>query len=98
MTEQDNTALVQKLYAAFGRGDVQTVLNHLTDDVQWRLDAPAVIPFAGARKGRAEVQGFFEALGSTVQNPKLTVEHLVAQGNLVATIGRFGGTVAATGK
>ncbi len=98
MNEQQNTALVQKLYEAFGKGDLQTILNHLADDVDWSLEGPEIIPFAGKRKGIAQVTGFFEALATTLTDPKLTIEVFVAQGDVVATRGRFGGTVKATGK
>lgn len=79
---------------AFGRGDVQSILDNLADDVQWGMEGPAIIPFTGRRTGRAQVQGFFEALATTQHGTKLTIEHFVAQGNMVATIGRFSGTVA----
>ena len=98
MNEQQNTALIQSLYDAFGRGDIQTILNSLTDDVQWGLEGPAIIPFAGQRKGRAQVQGFFEALAGTQRAMKLTVEQFAAQDNRVMSIGRYAGTVTATGK
>lgn len=98
MNEQQNTALIQKLYDAFSRGDIQTILANLTDDVEWGLEGPAIIPFTGQRKGPAQVLGFFEALGGTQQNMKLTTEQFVAQGDQVATLGRYAGTVTATGK
>ena len=98
MNEQQNTALIQKLYEAFSRGDIQTILANLTDDVEWGLEGPAIIPFTGQKKGPAQVLSFFEALGGTLQNMKLTTEQFVAQGDQVATLGRFAGTVTATGK
>jgi len=98
MNEQQNTALIQTLYDAFARGDIQGILDNLTDDVQWGLEGPAIIPFAGRRTGQAEVQGFFEALATTQRDMKLNTERFVAQSNLVATIGRYSGTVTATGK
>ena len=98
MNEQQNTALVNKLYDAFARGDIQTILDNLTDDVQWGMEGPPIIAFAGRKNGRADVQGFFESLATTLHGMKFTREHSVAQGNLVATIGRFAGTVTATGK
>ena len=43
MQEVQNTKVVQDAYAAFGRGDIQTLLTHIvvveTDDVPRRLDA-----------------------------------------------------------
>ncbi len=52
MNEQQNTVLIQKIYAAFARGDIQTILDNLTSDVEWTLEGPAIIPFAGKRNGR----------------------------------------------
>jgi len=98
MNEQDNTALVQKLYAAFVKGDVQTILDNCTDDVAWTLEAPEIVPFGGKRRGLAEVKRFFEAPATTQANQKLTIETFVAQGDHVATLGRYAGMVPATGK
>jgi uncharacterized protein len=98
MTEQGNTALIQKLYAAFAKGDVQTILDNCTDDVEWTLEAPEIVPFAGKRRGVAEVKQFFQALATTQANQKLTIETFVAQGDHVATLGRYAGMVPATGK
>jgi uncharacterized protein len=98
MTEQDNITLVKKLYSAFAHGDVQTILAHLTDDVDWILDGPAEIPYAGRRSGTSEVRAFFEALGSTQDSPALTIDDYIAQGDRVATVGRYSAIVRATGK
>jgi hypothetical protein len=98
MSEQQNAALIQKLYDAFGRGDIQTILDNLTPDVAWGMEGPETVPFTGQRKGPSEVMGFFEALASTQSNQKLTTECFVAQGDTVATLGRYAGTVVATGK
>ena len=98
MNEQQNVALIQKLYAAFERGDVQTILDNLADDVQWTLEGPAIIPYAGTKTGPAQVLGFFQALAGTQSDLKLTTESFVAQGDTVAALGRYGATVKATGK
>jgi ketosteroid isomerase-like protein len=98
MNEQQNTETIKAMYAAFARGDVQTIMSALTDDVQWSLDGPATIPFAGTRRGPAEVMGFFQALGSTQENQKLTIDTYVAQGDVVATSGRYAARVKSTGK
>jgi|SRR5579872_3165928 len=98
MSEQQNTALIQGLYDAFGRGDIQHILDSLADDVEWTFEGPSIIPFTGARKGRAEVLGFFQALGATQTNQQLTTGVWCAQGDTVATLGRYAGTVTATGK
>ena len=98
MNEQQNTALIRKEYDAFGRGDIQTILDNLTEDVEWGLEGPESIPFAGKKKGPAQVRTFFEALGGTLQDMKLSMDTFVAQGDHVATMGRFSATVVATGR
>jgi ketosteroid isomerase-like protein len=98
MNENNPTALIQKVYAAFGRGDVQTILDHLAPDVEWTLDGPAIIPYAGALKGPSEVRGFFESLATTQDNQRLTIDEYITQGDDVVTTGRYAATVKATGK
>ena len=98
MNEQNNTALIKKVYAAFAQGDIQTILDHLAPDVEWVLEGPAIIPFAGRRSGISGALEFFEALGSTQQDQKLTTDEFVAQGDQVATVGRYSAVVTATGK
>src|SRR5512134_255522 len=58
-----NIQTVLTIYEAFGRGDVATILGHLTDDVEWEPGAADVgVPWLKPRRGRAEVPGFFESL------------------------------------
>ena len=48
MAEQENVRIVQEAYASFQRGDIQAVLNSLTDDVEWTTPGPPdIIPMAG---------------------------------------------------
>ena len=60
-----NKQIVAGIYEAFGKGDIAGVLFALADDVAWEMPGPA--PFAGARKGPAEVQQFFVDLMSSVK-------------------------------
>lgn len=99
MNEQDNIALVQKMYDAFGRGDIQTIVDHVTDDVEWIAEGPSSIPYLGKMKGPAEVQSkFFGGIAGTQEDMKLTIDDFIAQEDGVATFGRYSGKVKATGK
>jgi uncharacterized protein len=51
---------LERLYDAFGRGDMDTVGASYTDDIQWRVNGPS--PVAGAYEGKAAVFGFFEKM------------------------------------
>ena len=98
MNETQNTALIKSLYDAFGRGDVPFILDQVTSDTVWNTEGPAIIPYTGTRRGPNQVLGFFEALGGTLNDMKLSTDHYIAQGDAVTTVGRFAGTVKATGK
>src|SRR5690348_5759181 len=95
---QDNVRFIQDVYAAYARGDSQYILNNTTDDVEWINEGPEAIPYAGTFKGRQQVQRFFQNLGTTVDNGKVTATEWVAEGENVVAIGRFTATVKATGK
>ena len=97
MSEQ-NKALIKKMYDAFGRGDIQTILDNVTSDVVWGMEAPSTIAFAGTRHGVAGVTSFFSDLASTQTDMKLTTEFFIAEGDHVATLGRYSCTIKATGK
>jgi ketosteroid isomerase-like protein len=81
MSEQENIALVKKLYDAFARGDTKTILDHVTDDVKWSSPGPGTVPYSGDRTGPAQVREFFNTLASTQENVKLTIDRFVAQGD-----------------
>lgn len=98
MTEQTNTALIQKVYAAFGAGDIQTILDNLASDVKWTLEGPSSIPFAGTKIGPGQVREFFQTLASTQDKSQLSITDWIAQGDNVATLGRYSCVVKATGK
>jgi len=98
MSEQSNSQLVLSLYEAFRRGDVQYILDQCTDDVEWITEGPSTIPYVGRYVGKSGVAGFFEALGSTQSDQELTTEKVLAQGDLVTTVGRYAATVKDTGK
>ena len=63
MGAQQNVETIKAMYEAFGRGDVETILGLLTDDVDWSTDAaiPSA-PWYGSRHGKEEVKGFFEGI------------------------------------
>jgi ketosteroid isomerase-like protein len=46
MQEQQNIDLVKEVYRAFGKGDIDTIIDHLAGQLVWRFDAPSVIPYA----------------------------------------------------
>ena len=87
--EENNLATVQSLYAAFGLGDIPTLIAALTDDVEWILPGPPdLIPFAGRHRGREGVARFFAALNETLEFEKLEAEDFLTKGDKVVVLGR----------
>src|SRR5262249_1200406 len=50
------SAKVREFFAAFAQGNIQGVLDTMSDDVDWFIPGPAIVPYAGKRHGRDEVK------------------------------------------
>ena len=60
---------VQSIYAAFGRGDVPAILEHLSPEVEWEY-ATGVdhgVPWLRPRRGRDGAAAFFAAAGAELE-------------------------------
>ena len=100
MTPEQNIETARQMYDAFGRGDVQAILDRVTGDVDWSTDA--AIPSAqwyGPRHGKSELVSFFEAIGKTGPVTDFTPLAFASSddGDVMVFI-RYAFTVTATGK
>jgi len=91
MREAENTTLVKQAYAAFGRGDVQGVLDTLHSDVVWKpiTGASPEVPMGGERRGQAAVAEFFKILGQSLVFEVFEPREFVAQGDKVVVLGYY---------
>jgi ketosteroid isomerase-like protein len=63
MNEDINVKSVKDAYMAFEDRNIPALLRCLTDDVRWfEVGPPDLIPTAGTRKGREQVEEFFKML------------------------------------
>lgn len=84
---QESLQVVQQMYAAFGRGDIQAVLNLLTDDVEWEVTGPThIVPWTGKRRGREQVAEYFKLIGETVDINTFEQQDMIAQGEKLMAI------------
>jgi uncharacterized protein len=81
-----NVEVLQETYEAVGRGDIPALLNLLTDDVEWTLQGPYVIPFAGTRRGREEVAVFFSLVGETLEFQRFGPREFIGQDDIVVVL------------
>ncbi len=99
MGAEDNLATVKGIYQAFGAGDVQAILDQLTDDVDWAADAASdAAPWWGQRTGKDQVPGFFQAIGETVDVTEFEPIGFAANDDEVMVFLRFGSRSKATGR
>jgi hypothetical protein len=97
-TEIDNTEQVKKIFEAFGRGDVDYILDQLANEARFVSHLDPVVPWAGDFKGKEEVARFFQALGGSVEVTGHPVNSLVTQGDTVVGMGDVSFRVRETGK
>ena len=98
MSDQTNLGVVQQIYAAVGSGDIPALLSLLTDDVEWTLQGPSMIPWAGPRRGREGVAKFFSLIGETLEFEQFEPREFVAQGDTVVVLGYERSLVKPTGR
>jgi hypothetical protein len=91
---------VQAVYAAFGTGDVEAILNFVTDDIDWASEAEAtgVVPWYGVHKGKAELPSFFKAIGESTEVTEFTPVGFAAGENEAMSVVRYGFTVRSNGR
>ena len=90
---------VQRLYAAYGRGDADAVLAELADDVDWAVAAASTsVPWYGSYRGKNEVPRFFKQIGSSVEVTEFAPVSFTSSDTEVISVVRWSYRVNATGK
>ncbi|MGY6156278.1 nuclear transport factor 2 family protein [Paraburkholderia graminis] len=88
MSEQSNVQLVQQAYAAFGRADIDGVLQTLSENIDWFIPGPTdIIPFVGRRHGPQEVAAFLRTLASAQTAERFEPLEFIASGDRVVVLG-----------
>jgi uncharacterized protein len=92
----DNKQLIRRVYDAFQSGNVDGILQNLTDDFDW--NAPGSAPFSGFRHGRDQMREFFTEVRRLVRFDQFDIDDIVAEGDKLVVIGRQRATVLETGR
>jgi uncharacterized protein len=98
MNEQENVRVVQQSYEAFSRGDIQAVLNFISEQVEWRTPKPEGMPFGGEYRGRDQVARFFWELNQHEEITRFEPREFIAQGDRVVVLGHYAAKVRSTGR
>lgn len=85
-------SIVEDIYAAFSRGDIQTILSHLSPNVEWNaMGESSKIPYGRHYHGTKDVTNFFADLGNSFQMTAFSVDELYQNGNVVTAYGEHKG-------
>lgn len=97
MSEQ-NKAIVEQAYNNFKTGNIEALLNLMSDDITWTLPEMEGVPFAGARTGRAAVAEFFEAVNGSQEVVTFEPRDVIAEGDRVVALGSYSWRVRSNGQ
>ncbi len=98
MTEAANVQLIKQLYDTLGRGDLESALGLMTDDVTFVVPGPPGIGAAGTWRGHNGVRECFARLREAQENQSTDVREFVAQGNTVVVLLHVIAKARSTGK
>jgi steroid delta-isomerase-like uncharacterized protein len=95
---QANIAHVQSLYAAFGRGDIATLLAGCAADIDWEtIGRPGDFPTLGPRRGIKAVEEFFRLVAENEEFSEFLPREFYAADDKVFVLGRYSLKVRTSG-
>ena len=98
MSEAANVQLIKELYDRLGKGDLETALGLMTDDVTFVVPGPPGIGAAGTWRGHNGVRECFARLREAQENQSTDVREFVAQGDTVVVLLHVIAKARSTGK
>jgi uncharacterized protein len=94
-----NIALIQSLYAAFGRGEIATIINAMAPDVDWHVNGRRQdYPLLGRWQGRDQVQKFFQGVAEHEEAKDFSPREFFAAEDRVFVLGHYAWTIRKTGR
>ena len=98
MDWQNNTKVVEHLYASFGAGDLDGMLGTLTEDVTFEIPKLPGVALRPLYRGKEGVRQFLKDREPTLRYDQFTPREFVAQGDIVIVLGETQAVALATGK
>jgi ketosteroid isomerase-like protein len=94
-----NITFVQGLYAAFGKGDIATVVAGAAPDVDWVVNGSRKdFPTFGAWHGAGEVKKFFDSVGQHQESKVFSPQEFYAADDRVFVLGHYEWVIRKTGR
>ena len=96
MTEE-NLDVIRRGYEAFGRGDINGLLESFDEQITWVTPGPPELATSGNRTGHQAVAQFFEAVNDVFEIQRFEPREFIAQGDRVIVLGSETARVRTTG-
>lgn len=95
--EQSPKIVIDKMLAAFSAGDVEAIVETVSEDTLWIYHGTHVIP-KGEYKGKEGVRKFFTSILNGTEVLKFEAEQFIIQDNVVVILGNEHQRVRRSGK
>jgi len=87
VSQESTRAIIDDLIDAYQRGDNDRLAARYHEDIDWLFLAPiSLFPFAGARRGKADVFKGFALMYESFRPVRYDVEVVLADGDCAATL------------
>jgi uncharacterized protein len=87
MNTEANRQLAIRGYDLFRNGDIPSILDQSTDDIEWVSSEIAQIPFSGTYVGKKEVTDFFATLSDSLESLRFEPQEFIAERDKVVVTG-----------
>ena len=91
-------ATVQRMYATFGAGDLDALIETVHPESRWTYLGANAEPTKAEFVGRASVRKFFEMILERLDITEFSVDEFIVDGDTVVVFGSEAGKVKATGQ
>lgn len=99
MADTNNpTATVQRMFAAFGAGDLDALLETVHPESRWTYIGANPQLTRAEFVGREKVRKFFAGILERLEMTEFNTDEFIVQGDTVVIFGSEAGTVRATGR
>ena len=92
------TATVQRMYAAFGAGDLDALIETVHPDSRWIYIGANPRLSKAEFAGRESVKKFFETIVERLEITEFNTDEFIVDGDTVVVLGSEAGKVKATGQ
>lgn len=95
---EEPTATVLRMYAAFGAGNLDALVETVHPDSRWIYMGANPEPRKSEFVGKASVRKFFEVIIERLEITEFNTDEFIVQGDTVVVFGSEAGKVKATGQ